>query len=253
MRSLTGPNDSGIRLYAAGSLRAALTDLARQFESETGIAVAGEFGASGLLRHRLEAGETADLFASADMAHPQALTAAGLAGPVRRFARNRLCALVQPHVDIAADDAEFLDILLDPAVRVGTSTPVADPSGDYAWALFRRAEAIRPGAFTSLDAKALKLTGGAATEKAPAGRNQYAWLMGTLQADVFLTYRTNAVLAQQELESLRIMDVPASLAVEAEYGLTVLAGAPPSGRVLADHILGSRGQALLARHGFEVP
>jgi ABC-type molybdate transport system substrate-binding protein len=43
-------------------------------------------------------------------------------------------------------------------VRVGTSTPVADPSGDYAFALFRRAEELAPGARAKLESKALQLT-----------------------------------------------------------------------------------------------
>jgi ABC-type molybdate transport system substrate-binding protein len=46
--------------------------------------------------------------------------------------------------------ANFLDRLIDPAVKLGTSTPKADPSGDYAWAMFRRADAVRPGATRSL-------------------------------------------------------------------------------------------------------
>lgn len=254
---MTMPGGREVRLFAAGSLRAAFTDIARQFESETGNAVAGEFGASGLLRRRLEAGEMAHLFASADMTHPEALAAAGRAGPVRRFARNRLCALVQPDVDIPAGDAvdagTLLDWLLSSEVRLGTSTPVADPSGDYAWALFRKAEAMRPGAFAVLDAKALTLTGGEASEKAPVGRNQYAWLMESRQADIVLTYRTNAILAQRDLTYLRIVEVPAPLAVTADYGLAVLTGAPRATEALATWILDSPGQTLLARHGFDAP
>ena len=33
--------------------------------------------------------------------------------------------------------------LLDPELRIGTSTPKADPSGDYAWALFAKSESSR--------------------------------------------------------------------------------------------------------------
>ena len=34
----------------------------------------------------------------------------------------------------------MLAVLLDPQWKLGTSTPKADPSGDYAWEVFRRAE-----------------------------------------------------------------------------------------------------------------
>ncbi len=80
-------------------------------------------------------------------------------GAVRRFARNEMCALVAPALDVTP--ATLVDRLLDPAVRLGTSTPKADPSGDYAWLVFERIEQQgRKGAFQQLAAKALQLTGG---------------------------------------------------------------------------------------------
>ena len=42
-----------VRLYAAGSLRAAMTEIAQAFQAVEGIAVTGEFGPSGLLRGRI--------------------------------------------------------------------------------------------------------------------------------------------------------------------------------------------------------
>ena len=44
-------------------------------------------------------------------------------------------------------------------MKVGTSAPKADPSGDYAFEIFRKAEASRAGAQTVLENKALQLTG----------------------------------------------------------------------------------------------
>ena len=85
-----------ITVYAAGSLRAAFTELARAFTASTGMPVDAQFGASGLLRQRLEQGEKAEIFASADLGNARALQAAGRAGPVVLFARNRLCAVTRP-------------------------------------------------------------------------------------------------------------------------------------------------------------
>ena len=68
---------SPVQLYAAGSLRDALTEVTGQFEAQTGQAVGLTFGASGLLRARIEKGEAAQVFASADMDHPQRLAQAG--------------------------------------------------------------------------------------------------------------------------------------------------------------------------------
>src|SRR5262249_3850658 len=154
-----------VRVYAAGSLRAAFTEAATDFRAKTGSPVALTFGASGLLKERIEKGEGADGFASANREHPQALEEAGRAGPARTFARNRLCALARPELKVASDT--LLERMLDPAVKLGTSTPKADPSGDYAFELFAKAEAVQPGARARLEAKALKLTGGPDSPQPP--------------------------------------------------------------------------------------
>lgn len=241
--------DETLQLFAAGSLKAALGDVAADYEATYDTPVATTFGASGLLRERIEKGETAHIFASANLRHPQTLMKAGRGGPVALFARNKLCALAQP--GLAVDTASLLAVMLDEKVRVGTSTPKADPSGDYAWALFAKADALEPGAKTTLEAKALQLTGGPDSAKAPEGRNTYGWVMESGQADLFLTYCTNAVLAQKEVPGLQIVAVPAKLAVGADYGLIVLEGAPAEAWRLALHILSPSGQAFLARYGFE--
>lgn len=238
-----------VSLYAAGSLKAALSDVARAYELSSGREVATVFGPSGLLRERIENGEPAHLFASANMAHPRALADTGRGGPVRLFARNKLCAVARPGLAVSAET--LLDVMLRPEVRLGTSTPKADPSGDYAWELFARADTIRPGSGERLESKALKLTGGPDSEPAPAGRNTYAWVMDSDKADVFLTYCTNAVLARREVPGLQIVQVSPPLAVGADYGMIVLDGAPPAARSLADFILGPEGQEILASYGFE--
>lgn len=240
-----------IPVVAAGSLREALSEVAREHEARTGQKIALSFAASGLLRERIEQGEAAQVFASADMGHPQKLADAGGWSAPRVFARNQLCAIAQPTLRVSPE--RLLDVLLDPAVRLGTSTPKADPSGDYAWALFRKAEALRPGAFATLERKALQLTGGPNSPKAPAGRGTYAWVMDQGQADIFLSYCTNAVAAQKELPRLQVVSVPPVLQVGADYGLTVRRGAPPAAQAFASAVLAPPAQAILARHGFGTP
>ena len=250
--SRAGEPDGELVVFAAGSLRAPLTEIGRQFEErEPGARLRFVFGASGLLKDRLAAGEAAEVFASANMAHPQALAAAGRAGAVQRFTRNRLCLLARPEVGVTADNA--LDRLLDPAVRVGTSTPQADPSGDYTWELFRRIDgrgAAYAGAYERLDRKALKLTGGPASPPPPAGRSVYAALLEEGQADVFVTYCSNALQAQQEVPALQRVDLPEDVNISADYGVVLLESAGPQARRFVDLVLGPAGQAALARQGF---
>ena len=100
-----------VHLYAAGSLRDALDATRAAFTQATGIAVEAKYGPSGLLKDEIAGGANADVFASANMDHPQALARAGKSGPVVLFARNRLCALVRP--GLAIDQTMLLDRMLD--------------------------------------------------------------------------------------------------------------------------------------------
>ncbi len=124
-----------VLLHAAGSLRGALTEVSQAFEKSAALKVQAKFGASGLLKDEIAAGAKAEVFASANMEHPQALAKAGKSRPVVLFARNRLCALVRPGLAVTSDT--LLARMLDPEVKLGTSTPKADPSGDYAVEAFR--------------------------------------------------------------------------------------------------------------------
>lgn len=243
--------DGELMLFAAGSLKSAMNDGAAAFEEDKGRKVGTAFGASGLMRQRIEDGETAHVFASANMAHPQTLHEAGKAGPVRMFARNRLCAIAQPEVEVTTDT--LLETMLDPDVRDGTSTPKADPSGDYAFELFAKTEGIEPGARQELEQKSLQLTGGPDSPKPPQGRNTYGWVMSEKQADIFLTYCTNARLAQSEVDGLQIVQIPEELAVGADYGITVVEGAPASADELVDFILSPKAQEILRSYGFSPP
>jgi ABC-type molybdate transport system substrate-binding protein len=206
------------------------------------------FGPAGLLRERIENGEEAHVFASADTGNPNALARAGLATAPVVFARNRLCALVAPGVDVVP--ATLLERMLDPDIKLGTSTPKADPAGDYAWQLFQKAEALRAGAFAALEAKALKLVGGPDPPSPPSDRPPYGSLIGANRADIFLTYYTTAMLAVKEVAGARIVTIPEPLAVGATYALTVLNEPPPVAWRFALFVLSTPGQTVLLRYGF---
>jgi ABC-type molybdate transport system substrate-binding protein len=236
-----------IRVFAAGSLRAAFGELAAMFEAGQGVPVELVFGPSGLLRDRLLNGEAADVFASANMEHPRALAAAGIAGPVRCFAHNCLCALAAPGLHVSSKT--LVERLLDSAVRVGISTPKADPSGDYAFEFFARAERRYPGAQVALCAKALQIVGGPSSPPPPPGRNLYAKLIEDGAADIFLTYYSNALQAKREAPTQQVVPIPDDLAVGADFGLAVLGQRAAAG-AFADFVLSAPGQAILIRQGF---
>src|SRR5262249_29664883 len=222
MNSANGADDV-VRLYSAGSLRSALTETAAAFEKATTIKVQAKFGASGTLKDEIVRGAPVEEFTSPNMEHPEALAAAKRSGPAVLFARNRLCALARP--GLAVSTTNLMDRMLDANVKLGTSTPLADPSGDYAWEVFRKAEALRPGAFSKFEQKALQLTGGPGTKAAPTGRSLYGTLVADGSAGIFLTYCTNSRAAQRDHRGLQVVGLPEALRVSADYGLTVVSTA----------------------------
>jgi molybdate transport system substrate-binding protein len=239
---------AAVTLYAAGSLKAALSEVAAAYERAHQTKIVAKFGPSGLLKKEIEEGAAPDIFASANMEHPEALVARGWGGPVMLFARNKLCALTQPGLEITGD--RLLDTLMNEKVRVGISTPKTDPSGDYAWELFKRADGIKVGSFAILSSKSLPLSGGPDSAKAPEGRNQYGWLMSEKRADVFLTYCTNAMAAKEEVPGLNIVQIPEWLSVGADYGLVVAKDASIEARQFSSYILSPEAQSILSAYGF---
>lgn len=243
-----------LTVFAAGSLRSAMTDVARAFEREHPARVKLVFGPSGLLKERIEAGEAVQVFASANMNHPQALQASGKAEAVRPFARNALCALASRGFGLQGKT--LAQRLLDADVRVGISTPLADPSGDYAFQMFERIEssgAAAAGSAAALKAKALQLTGGATSPQAPAGRSLYGMLIDQGAADVFITYCNNAAEAKKQADSLQVLGIADAINVSALYGMATVRPAGAAAFAFADFVVGPSGQKILAGHGFSAP
>lgn len=234
-----------IVVFSAGSLRAVWTDVAKEAAAELGIEVKSTFGGSGLMRERIETGEKPDLFTSADLASPRKLEVEGRTlVPVIPFARNRMCIVSRGSSGVTA--ANLIDRLLDPAVRVKTSMPVADPGGDYAWAIFDRIDARRPGAGAVLKKKAQALM--SATAPAAPGQSPAAALFAAGAIDVSVTYCSGVAALQQESPQLTSLSVPPELDPHPVYGLAVLSAKPEAWR-LALFLLSQQGQAIIARNG----
>jgi len=238
-----------LKVMAAGSLRAALTDLLHRFPLQSDTVDPPEFGASGLMRQKIENGAAVDVFASADMEQPRQLAAGHPERLVIHFARNSLCALGRPNLDLTQDN--LLDRLLDPTVRIATSTPGSDPLGTYSWEVFARADALKPGARATLEAKAKKLVGGG--EKTPPlvpGKGAVEGIFLSDQADVMLIYCSAVAALQSEIPSLTSVKLPATLTVEPANGMVVLDSKPVALRFVV-FVMSEEGQATLRSHGFE--
>lgn len=232
-----------VKVLSAGSLRHAFPDIIAAFGRETGIAISLSLGPAGLLRERIEAGEPFNLFASANMAHPKRLASLGLTEEPVCFARNRLCALAR--ADLGLTTVNFVDVLSDPSVKIGTSTPGDDPSGDYAFEMFEHIETRYPGIGEALKSRARQLVGGrhSATVKSTAD------LIADGDADLFLGYVSNARLLKSN-PAFSIVDIPSEFSPNIEYGLALRDGAEEDTHQLRDFLLSEDGQEILRRNGF---
>lgn len=236
-----------LTLYGAGSLRGVMTEITQRYADKHGIKVATEFGPSGLMREKIESGDAVDVFTSADLGHVLALRQRPGAPIVAVFTRNRLCAFAKPELKL--DDASFVTVLLDPAVNIGTSTPKADPGGDYTWEMFRTMDKVQPGAFQTLDGKAQKLVGGT-TVADPANPDPFGAALRQDRIQVAFGYCSGQAARLAANPGLTVLPVPARFAPAPMYGMAVLSTDKPHALQLALDILSVEGQATLARHGF---
>jgi molybdate transport system substrate-binding protein len=250
-------NEPAFDIFAAGSLREAMSALESAYRAEMKQEGRGDasfapkylFGPSGRLRERIEGGATPALFVSAAPTHTERLLAAGRLRSSNVFAGNALCVMARPGFSLA--NRNVVDVLMADDVTVGTSTPGADPSGDYTWEMFRKIDAASPGAFAKLDAKAKKLTG--ADVNANESQSPYARILVDQRADVFVSYCTNAKSAQTVNPAITFVEVPAQFNVISNYSIGIAPNAPEAAREFLRFILSERAKPALATLGFTAP
>ena len=202
----------------------------------------------GFCGREFEKGEQADLLASADIGHPLALQKEGRATRVTMFTRNKLCGFATPKTGLTT--ANFVDRLLDPAVRLGTSTPKADPGGDYTWAMFQRIGALHPGSYAILDKKAQKIVGDPANNAPVGGKDPVVAAFAAERIDLFIGYCSGAKRLLLQLPELQVAEVPPVIANGPEYGLAILKGADPRTPDFALFMLSPISQQIFADYGF---
>lgn len=182
---------------------------------------------------------------SADLGSPRKLEAEGrTAVPALAFAHNRMCIVSRQSAGVTP--ANLVDRMLAKGMRVKTSTPVVDPSGDYAWAIFDRIDALHPGAGAILKRRARALMGLSATP-AP-GQSKAAALFASDRIDMTITYCSGAAKLVKAGPGLTSFVIPPQLDPHPTDGLAVLSTKPDALRV-ALYLLSEKGQAIIAKNG----
>lgn len=235
-----------LTLLAAGSLRRAFLPLLARFTDCTGKPVNAVFGPAGLLREQIESDAPCSVFASANRQHPQTLSDAGLARDVRVFAHNSLILTVRNTPQTAGKT--WLELLSDPALRLGTSTPLSDPCADYTWQLFDNIDLSNPGLGRSLKQRAKHVVGGRHSRPLPPGVIASNWLICEGVVDLFVGYAHYARTLQGQ-DAVRCVTIPEPWNICCEYALAKV-DASDAAHQLYQFILGEEGQRYLQDAGF---
>lgn len=241
--------EDGLVLYGAGSLREAVGEIAATFGKSHALSVRTEFGASGRMRERIEAGDRVDVFTSAEIGHARKLVQDGRARTMAMFASNTLCLLV-PARQGAVTQASLLDTLLDGGLKIGVSPARIDPLGDYTVALYGIIEGLRPGSGAGLKARSVPLDNPPGTP-APRSGDLVVDALADGRIDIAVVYCSGGGRFARLAPDTRMVALPEPLQVGPQYGLAVMKEARPEATWLALAILSPEGQQILSRNGFK--
>jgi molybdate transport system substrate-binding protein len=219
-------------VFAASSLTDAFAEIERELEADhPGVDVVVSTAGSQALRLQLEQGAAADVFASANAGHIDALHEAALVETPIAFTRNTLVIAVPR--DNPAGIATFAD--LPKAERIvlgGESVPV----GMYTQALLDRAGK------DVADRVLARVVSREANVRLAVAKVELG------EADAAIVYRSD-IAAARDVKSIAIPD-ELSPSVEYFVAPTSKPAEPDLAGLFVDHLTSERGRTTLARHGF---
>jgi molybdate transport system substrate-binding protein len=226
-----------VTVFAAASLKEVFEDLGAAFEkAHPGVKVQLNLAGSQELRTQIEHGARADVFASADVEHMDALEKGGLVGKPAVFARN------EPVIVVPRGNPAGIHALaeLPKTRRLVIGVPEV-PIGRYTVKIFDAAARKLGADFRArLDA---------AVVSRELNVRQVLAKITLGEADAGIVYRTDALTAKDRVE---VIAIPADLNVLAAYPIALLEAARESALAAAfvSAVLSGEGQKRLATAGF---
>jgi molybdate transport system substrate-binding protein len=229
-----------IRVAAAADLKFALSELAGQYEKQTGTKVNVTCGSSGNFFAQLQNGAPFDLFFSADMEYPRKLEAAGLAEPgtLYKYALGRIA--IWTRADASIDVAkQGWNLLLDAGVqKIAIANPDHAPYGRAAVAALQKA-----GIYEQVKSKLVY------------GENisQAAQFVQSGNAQAGIVALSLAV--SQGMKDGKRWEIPADMHPAIEQGAIILrtANDKAQARGFLQFVKSADGRATLEKFGFTVP
>jgi molybdate transport system substrate-binding protein len=241
VRPSQGSKPSTLTVYAAASLTDAFGELGRVLERDhPGLTVRFNFAGSQQLTAQLEAGASADVFASADQRWMDYAKGRDLiTGDSPVFARNRLIVIV-PRANPAR--IASLQDLARPGIKIVMAAQ-AVPVGRYSREAIQKLTTA-PGYPVDYDRRVF---GNVVSEEENVKGVVAKVQLG--EADAGLVYRSDVNPAVAR--NVRVFEIPDRYNVIASYPIAVLKRAPnPEGaREFLALVLSRAGQSVLQQHG----
>lgn len=233
-----GARAETITVFAAASLKGALDEAARAFESGSSHRVRAAYGASSALARQVEAGAPAHLFISADRDW------------VDHLARKRLLQ-GEPVVLLSNELVLVAPVGAAPAaLRIAPGFPLAQALGRGRLAL-ADPRMVPAGKYAKAALESLGAWEGVATRLAPTEHVRAALaLVARGEAPLGIVYRTDA---QAQSGVVIVGAFPATSHPPITYPLAIMKGAPPATLELARFLAGPAARSIWARHGFRPP
>lgn len=229
-----------IRVAAAADLKFAMSDLAEQYEQQTGNKLDVTYGSSGNFFSQIQNGAPFDLFFSADIGYPRKLEAAGLAQPgtLYEYAVGRI--VIWTPADSKVDVAkQSWGALLDASVqKIAIANPQHAPYGRAAVAALRKA-----GIYEQVEAK---LVYGENISQAA----QFAQ-SGNAQAGIVAL----SLAVSPSMKDGKRWEIPAEMHSPIEQAAILLKPVKnkEAAREFLDFVQSETGRATLTKYGFAIP
>jgi molybdate transport system substrate-binding protein len=229
-----------IRVAAASDLKFALSDLAAQYEKQTGSRLDVTYGSSGNFFSQIQNGAPFDVFFSADIEYPRKLEAAGLAEPgtLYEYAVGRIVIWMPADSKIDLANQRW-NALLDASVqKIAIANPEHAPYGRAAIAALGKA-----GVYEQV---APKLVYG-------ENISQAAQFVQSGNAQAGIVALSLAVSAA--MKDGKRWEIPADMHPPIEQAGILLKDAKnkSSARAFLNFVQSEAGRATLAKYGFSFP
>ncbi len=144
-------NAATLRIMAADALPKPIMEIGNIFKKEhPGVKIDYNFLGAGVLKGDIEEGAPCDVFLSANGKFQRQLKHKGFLKSYEVFAYDYLAAATPYNNPAGVTPSNLIQKLMDPNVALTTSSPHADPAGDYTWKMFRIINRRFPGAFKKI-------------------------------------------------------------------------------------------------------